>query len=43
MFHLFIHFSPRPPLPLSLVWTEDEAALVIQSRWRGYQVDFCLV
>ncbi|XP_025095674.1 IQ domain-containing protein K-like [Pomacea canaliculata] len=30
--------NPRPPLPLSLVWTEDEAALVIQSRWRGYQV-----
>lgn len=29
---------PRPPLPLSLIWTEEEAALVIQSQWRGYLV-----
>lgn len=29
---------PRPPLPLSLLWTEDEAALIIQSHRRGYLV-----
>ncbi|KAK7507877.1 hypothetical protein BaRGS_00000842 [Batillaria attramentaria] len=29
---------PRPPLPLSLVWTEEEAVLIIQSHWRGYVV-----
>lgn len=27
---------PRPQLPKSLLWTEDEAAVVIQSHWRGY-------
>ena len=31
-------FSPRAPLPLSLIWTEEEAALVIQSHFRGYLV-----
>ncbi len=31
--------SPRPPLPLSLVWTEFQAAIVIQSFWRGYKVN----
>ncbi|KAL3876878.1 hypothetical protein ACJMK2_034660 [Sinanodonta woodiana] len=29
---------PRPPLPLSLIWTEEEAACIIQSHWRGYLV-----
>ncbi|BFZ18146.1 hypothetical protein BsWGS_21184 [Bradybaena similaris] len=29
---------PRPPLPKSLIWTEEEAAVVIQSFWRGYLV-----
>lgn len=29
---------PRPPLPKSLLWTEDEAAVVVQSFWRGYLV-----
>ncbi|XP_067938167.1 IQ domain-containing protein K-like [Watersipora subatra] len=34
--HLKHH--PRPPLPLSLIWTEEEATLVIQSHWRGFLV-----
>uniref|UniRef100_A0A194AMR7 Putative IQ domain-containing protein K-like protein n=1 Tax=Pinctada fucata TaxID=50426 RepID=A0A194AMR7_PINFU len=29
---------PRAPLPLSLIWTEEEAAIVIQSHFRGYLV-----
>jgi len=32
------HFSPRPPLPLSLIWTEEEAVRVIQSHWRGFLI-----
>ena len=34
------HFKqyPRAPLPKSLVWTEDEAALIIQSFYRGYRI-----
>ncbi|CAF2467088.1 unnamed protein product [Rotaria sp. Silwood2] len=35
-----IHFEkyPRAPLPKSLLWSEEEAALIIQSYYRGYRV-----
>ncbi|XP_033106688.1 IQ domain-containing protein K-like [Anneissia japonica] len=36
--HKILAECPRPALPLSLIWTEEEAAIVIQSFWRGYLV-----
>lgn len=35
-----IHFQtyPRAPLPKSLIWTDVEAAIIIQSFYRGYRI-----
>jgi len=35
-------FSPRPPLPKSVLWTEEEACLIIQAFWQGYKVSLIM-
>ncbi|KAH8857707.1 IQ domain-containing protein K, partial [Schistosoma japonicum] len=30
--------NPRKPLPFSLQWTDEEAAIKLQSYWRGYLI-----
>ncbi|RNA28242.1 IQ domain-containing K [Brachionus plicatilis] len=34
----WLELHPRPPLPKSLIWTEEEAVLKLQAFYRGYVV-----
>jgi hypothetical protein len=36
--HTHFQLYPRAPLPKSLLWSEEEAALIIQSFYRGYRI-----